>query len=119
MNSISDATTIACFRERLSKRKPPPNYVVLNTCDFCHIGSGFTLDMFGEVGACSLLVSQCIYPPMALGIRMARGACCSLLSIGMPLPLLTEGRYSWHSQHTCSLPPNVANDHSNSYSSRS
>lgn len=42
------------------------NYVVFSTHDFYHIVSGFALDVFGEVGARSLLVAQCGYPPMAL-----------------------------------------------------
>lgn len=42
------------------------NYRVFCTHDFYHIISGFALDVFGEVGARSLLVAQCGYPPMAL-----------------------------------------------------
>jgi len=42
------------------------NYMVFSTHDFYHIVSGFALDIFGEVGARSLLVTQCGYPPMAL-----------------------------------------------------
>ena len=147
------------------------NYVVFSTHDFYHIVSGFALDIFGEMGARSLLVAQCGYPPMALtdvvnllsswlsndicpsgstevddhlsqvyllevmalGIRMAKG-CVPLFGVDwdalLPLPLdtvrqrlkiipVTEGRYSWHSQHTFSLPTNVANDHSNSHPSSS
>lgn len=40
--------------------------MVFSTHDFYHIVSGFALDAFGEVGARSLLVAQCGYPPMAL-----------------------------------------------------
>ena len=42
------------------------SYIVFSTHDFYHIVSGFALDIFGEVGARSLLVAQCGYPPMAL-----------------------------------------------------
>lgn len=42
------------------------NYRVFCTHDFYHIVSGFALDIFGEIGARSLLVAQCGYPPMAL-----------------------------------------------------
>jgi ubiquinone biosynthesis protein Coq4 len=42
------------------------NYRVFCTHDFYHIVSGFALDVFGEIGARSLLVAQCGYPPMAL-----------------------------------------------------
>lgn len=42
------------------------NYLVFCTHDFYHIVSGFALDIFGEIGARSLLVAQCGYPPMAL-----------------------------------------------------
>lgn len=42
------------------------NYIVFSTHDFYHLVSGFALDIFGEVGARSLLVAQCGYPPMAL-----------------------------------------------------
>jgi ubiquinone biosynthesis protein COQ4 len=42
------------------------NYRVFCTHDFYHIVSGFSLDIFGEIGARSLLVAQCGYPPMAL-----------------------------------------------------
>lgn len=130
------------------------NYMVFSTHDFYHIVSGFALDAFGEVGARSLLVAQCGYPPMALsdvvnllsswlsgdicpadpanteadghlsqvyllevmalGIRMGKG-CLPLFGVDwdalLPLPLdavrrrlqitpVTDGRYSWHSQHT-------------------
>ena len=42
------------------------NYRVFCTHDFYHIVSGFSLDIFGETGARTLLVAQCGYPPMAL-----------------------------------------------------
>jgi hypothetical protein len=42
------------------------NYRVFCTHDFYHLVSGFALDIFGEIGARSLLVAQCGYPPMAL-----------------------------------------------------
>jgi ubiquinone biosynthesis protein COQ4 len=127
------------------------NYMVFSTHDYYHIVSGFALDIFGEVGAGSLLIAQCGYPPMALTdvnnllsswlsndicpagptevdghlsqvyllevmalrIRMAKG-CPPLFGTNwnspLPLPLeevrgrlqinpVTEGRYSWHSQH--------------------
>ena len=133
------------------------NYRVFCTHDFYHIVSGFALDIFGEIGARTLLVAQCGYPPMALtdvvnlltswlandicpgedqdldgelsqiyllevmalGIRMAK-ACKPLFGVDwsslLPLQLnevrqllninpVTEGRYSWHSQHSLSSIP--------------
>jgi len=127
------------------------NYRVFCTHDYYHIISGFSLDIFGEIGARTLLVAQCGYPPMALtdvinlltswlandicpgedqdadgelsqvyllevmalGVRMAK-SCQPLFGVNwnelLPYPIdevrsrlgiepVTEGRYSWHSEH--------------------
>lgn len=131
------------------------NYRIYCTHDLHHIVSGFALDIFGEVGARTLLVAQCGYPPMALtgvinlltswlsndicidadmdmdgelsevyllevmalSVRMAK-TCKPLFGLEwhkfMPMQLsdvrqrlaiqpITEGAYSWHSQHASLL----------------